>query len=127
LAGTVSTSLTGPTGVITSGAFTVESWVYLRSNSFQTILSEGVASPGSTVYIATISNGQIYVRWGGSESTTGVVAPTNRWVHFALTRSATGVPKFFIDQKFGPPLQRQLLHRVREVLESVSRWETAHS
>jgi hypothetical protein len=97
LAGTVSTSLTGPTGVITSGAFTVESWVYLRSNSFQTILSEGVASPGSTVYIATISNGQIYVRWGGSESTTGVVAPTNRWVHFALTRSATGVPKFFID------------------------------
>jgi hypothetical protein len=97
LAGNINSLLTGPTGVIPSGAFTVESWVFLRSNASQTLFSEGVASPGSTVYLATLANGQVYVRWGGAEASTGVVAPTNRWVHFAFTRTAAGAPKFFID------------------------------
>jgi hypothetical protein len=91
--------LTGPTGVIPSGAFTFESWVYLRSNVSQTIFSEGTGHPNSNVYLTTLPSGHFYLRWGTAEAnTTGVgLAPENRWAHIALTRDASGLPSLYVD------------------------------
>ena len=97
LTGEVNSSLTGSSGVIPSGAFTVEGWIYLRSNNGQTIFSQGDAWPASTIYVATLTSGEIYLRWGQDETGTGVIAPVNRWIHFALTRDTSGNPTLFLD------------------------------
>ena len=102
LAGNANSVLTGPNGVIPAGKFTIEAWVLLRSNNGVTILSEGDASPGSSIYIATLSGGNFYVRWGADganamEADTGYNAPVNTWTHIALTRSSTGVAQFFVN------------------------------
>jgi uncharacterized repeat protein (TIGR02543 family) len=55
LPGNLNSALTGPSGVIPSGEFTAEAWIYLRNNISRTVFSEGTSA--SSVYLTTHSDG----------------------------------------------------------------------
>jgi hypothetical protein len=70
-----------------SGDFTVEFWVYNRSNSgYREFISQG--SSGSAFYIGTTSSGG-YIRCGDYWQVTNINLPLNTWTHLAITKSGT--------------------------------------
>ena len=75
-----------------TGDFTIEVWVYLKSNTLGVIYSNEVANS----LFLYLSSGNLVVRNYGTTNLFDLTAPSlNTWTHIALSRSGTDLRLFF--------------------------------
>ncbi|MEM9022624.1 MAG: LamG-like jellyroll fold domain-containing protein, partial [Bacteroidota bacterium] len=85
--------------------FTLEAWVYLRDNDFETILSKGHGNSGTapSVFIFQIQSGKIALGLGSTVSSfqwhlANSDVPTQTWTHVAVTYDAgTSTANFYLN------------------------------
>ena len=72
----------------TIGDFTVDFWVFNRSNTgFREFISQGAS--GDAFYIGLNAAGNGEMRGGDNWQTTGAILPLNKWTHVAFTKAGT--------------------------------------
>lgn len=74
--------------VPTTGDFTVEFWVFNRSNTgFREFISQGAS--GDAFYIGLDASGTGSMRCGDNWQVTGAILPLNKWIHVSMTKAGT--------------------------------------
>jgi Concanavalin A-like lectin/glucanases superfamily/MBG domain/CARDB/PKD-like domain/Secretion system C-terminal sorting domain len=90
----VDDNITTPAYLIpTTGDFTVDFWVFNRSNTgFREFISQGAS--GDAFYIGINNAGTGEMRGGDNWINTGAVLPLNKWTHVAFTKAGTNATIF---------------------------------
>lgn len=74
--------------VPTTGDFTVDFWVFNRSNAgFREFISQGAS--GDAFYIGLDASGTGAMRCGDNWLVTGAILPLNKWIHVSMTKTGT--------------------------------------
>lgn len=104
LTGQAGSDLVGPSGVISSGAFTLEGWAFIESlNPDTQVLFSQNQDQNNVIYVAVAGANRsadprtFILGWGDKQAVANVEAPTNRWLHVALTRDSSGTARLYLD------------------------------
>ena len=90
--------------IASTGAFTIEGWIYPTSSSLQCIYSQYASAgvdPGRMNFMFNDPAGKISIFTGATGSTGTLTStsspPLNTWTHFALVRDGSNVAKIYIN------------------------------
>ena len=90
--------------IASTGAFTIEFWMYSTSSSLQCIYSQYLAGTADTGRMHLLFNdpaSKISISTGASVGNGTLIStsspPLNTWTHFALVRDGSNVAKIYIN------------------------------